>query len=845
MDNENFSMISLPRTIYLFCDNENETLYGALSKKVTVPMIPEFSDYLITELFKSLDLRELYVWSPHYPLSAYSLKLSKDESNLVALLNEGIKNHSIDIPKSSAGDAFKDITTFRDYIQAFGADIAKQIEKSYVPRFNPKQDKICDELESINSFILKSAGYNLYDAQLNAAEGIKRTLDNDNVAFLVAECGTGKSKIGAAAMYAHQKGKNLNVVLCPSHVCKKWVREIKESLPNTLAFIAKSVSDIDKIHEIYEKTDKTVFCILSKERARNSYMKMPSVVWSNKKQGFLCPHCGEVIMQNVSMDGSSYIEPVSQSFFLKENRKNHKCSSCGAVLWSALNPDIVSRWVKVSDMGFVYRKFAHEYLQNCKPKYRDTIEKICKNPDACIRAVGAERKYSLSGYIKKTFRKVDGLICDELHEYSGNSSQGAAMAELAGISDKVVALTGTLINGYALGMFYLLFRLKSGLMIMDNQDYLNGTDWCKQYGVIQYIFTTVEEIYHAKSRVSSRTQKRLLPGVSPLVYTRFMLNNTVFLSLSDLSDHLPEYEEIPIGIDLPDNVHKEYEKIEKSFKGLFKDGSFSKIINCVMSKYLHLMVSYPDQPYGHEPIMHPITNDTLCETPELCAANTLQAKDYRLWELMEPKLKRGEKIIIYNSWTRLDTHSKLLALLTEQGINVKFMSPSVSTDKREEWVEKQLKKGMQVLIVNPKLVETGIDLNAFTSLFFYDVGYNLYTFRQAARRSYRINQTAPRIEVYILYYKDTIQAKALELMSQKLLAAQVIEGHISDEGIAAMHHCMDMTSELARSITKGLKSDLAVLRDNFKRMAVLHDKNMDLSAVKPSNEQISFYKIAS
>ena len=134
-------------------------------------------------------------------------------------------------------------------------------------------------------------------------------------------------------------------------------------------------------------------------------MKMPSVVWSNKKQGFLCPHCGEVITQTVSMDGSSYIEPVSQSFFLKENRKNHKCSRCGDVLWSALNPDIVSRWVKVSDMGFVYRKFAHKYLQNCKPKYRDTIEKICKNPYAYIRAVGAERKYSLSRYIKKTLEK--------------------------------------------------------------------------------------------------------------------------------------------------------------------------------------------------------------------------------------------------------------------------------------------------------------------------------------------------------------------------------------------------------------------------------------------------------
>lgn len=34
---------------------------------------------------------------------------------------------------------------------------------------------------------------------------------------------------------------------------------------------------------------------------------------------------------------------------------------------------------------------------------------------------------------------------------------------------------------------------------------------------------------------------------------------------------------------------------------------------------------------------------------------------------------------------------------------------------------------MQVLITNPSLVETGLDLNAFTTLVFYSMGYKLFT----------------------------------------------------------------------------------------------------------------------
>ena len=78
-------------------------------------------------------------------------------------------------------------------------------------------------------------------------------------------------------------------------------------------------------------------------------------------------------------------------------------------------------------------------------------------------------------------------------------------------------------------------------------------------------------------------------------------------------------------------------------------------------------------------------------------------------------------------------------------------------------MDARLAEGLQVLIFNPSLVETGLDLNAFTTLIFYDTGYKLFTLRQASRRSWRINQTAPRVEVYMPYYQHTMQHKAIKL----------------------------------------------------------------------------------
>ena len=258
----------------------------------------------------------------------------------------------------------------------------------------------------------------------------------------------------------------------------------------------------------------------------------------------------------------------------------------------------------------------------------------------------------------------------------------------------------------------------------------------------------------------------------------------------------------------------------------------------VMSAYLNLLSAYPDQPYGHEPIRNPFVEEegmnVLSAPKDIGSADDLQPKDEVLLGLIDRKLQEGERVIVYTAWVRLDTQERLHKLLTEKGVKAAILDQKVPTVQREEWVDKRVREGVKVLITNSALVETGLDLNAFTTLVFYNIAFNLYVFRQASRRSWRINQTAPKVEIYMLYYADTMQHKALRLMASKLSAATVIEGQISDEGLAAMSDCQDLTTQLAKELMRGLKDDVEDLAASFKKMAIIGNHPKPAPAEKPS-----------
>ena len=520
---------------------------------------------------------------------------------------------------------------------------------------------------------------------------------------------------------------------------------------------------------------------------------------------------------------TGYTVPADQFFFQKEHKKNHTCPHCGMPLWSAVNPDKRIDWVKIGEYGWVYRYGAQAHLHRTKnERVLDQLAEIAQNPDAFYPIRGAHRRFPLSTYIKKKLRgRIDGFLCDELHEYNNNSGQGDAMAELYGASRCFVGMTATLINGYSSGIFHLLYRIVPGLMLKDGKRYKSPGDFDAEYGVVENTYEIQDAEYNSNRRTSKRrTKSKQLPGVSPLVFSRFLLEYTAFLSLSDMGKDLPDYEEIPVPLEMPEDVRTAYKEAEHKLQKVLRTDR--KAAQKILSTYLNLLTVYPDQPYDQPEVVHPI-NGMPIVTPKNCGDfSRLLPKEERVLELVRQKAANGERVLIYTSWTRTDSQKKLQKLLCSEGYRTEILTPQIATDKREDWVNKRVKNGLQVLITNPRCVETGLDLNAFTTIIFYSMGYNLFTLRQASRRSWRINQTAPRVEVYMLYYADTMQAKAMKLMASKLAVAGIIEGTFSEEGLAAMSDVKDLTSQMAKELALGIRDNVEDIAAAFRKMAVMN-----------------------
>lgn len=126
-----------PRDIYIFCKCESE-LFCELDSKLSVPLIPEWEEYFIRELKARKILKKLNVFCAETSFSAYAVTLKSGEKEIARILTDGLKCGEICIPNAKENDtAFSEIQTFTQYLNSFGRDIARKIQSTFIPVFNP------------------------------------------------------------------------------------------------------------------------------------------------------------------------------------------------------------------------------------------------------------------------------------------------------------------------------------------------------------------------------------------------------------------------------------------------------------------------------------------------------------------------------------------------------------------------------------------------------------------------------------------------------------------------------------------------------------------------------------
>ena len=120
-----------------------------------------------------------------------------------------------------------------------------------------------------------------------------------------------------------------------------------------------------------------------------------------------------------------------------------------------------------------------------------------------------------------------------------------------------------------------------------------------------------------------------------------------------------------------------------------------------------------------------------------------------------------------------DITDRLKKILGDAGLQAEVLKASkVKAGEREEWI--QSFRG-DVLITHPRNVQTGLDLIQFPEVVWYQQDYSVYIVRQLPE----ILENRPEpVHVHHLYYKNSIQEKAITLNVKKLRVALLTEGNL-------------------------------------------------------------------
>jgi hypothetical protein len=685
----------------------------------------------------------------------------------------------------TAYNSLDDKDGFAAFLLAHQALLVETIDRSYGPLFDPARNMAAwlSRLKRVRAPGLlpgQTQATGLLPAQQVRAVALAERLRTAKGVILVGEMGTGKTATSQAIAALIGEGNWKLVVVCPAQVVAKWKREAEKVLADfdvavhligdkqrqpdgqgKVRRVAKPVLDVSRA---MAEAGPSIL-VMSYQTAKNGprwehaparqrkllkhrveveeqiptypYRRMVEQVVTKIETVLCCPDCGEMLSDSHG--------PLTEPKELGNQQR--WCGHCGAALWQQL-PFKYGGRTAIAD--FLNRHYSGQY----------------------------------------------NLILDEAHHTKGaDTDAGYASADLVAGARQVIAMTGTLYAGKASSIFYLMYRLLPQFRQL--YGYNEVQRFVEHHG-LQETITTVKSSDRTSSAYGySRENVRVreLPGVSPGMVT-MLLPNTAFIKLADMELNLPEYREerLPIPLDerLSDGLgdiaclYDDAAKLAREgHPGLLSAWLYASLgwLDCPVAEVL-TATDREGHPLGSYPISGALAqHDELLDEP--------LAKDQALIDLIEAELAQERGVGVYFAQVnRRDWMGRIQQLLAQRGIHSEILRQSTcKPEDRESWyqafVQRSRAKGQEpVLLANGNLVKEGLDLVELPTLIETGIEYRINDLRQRDRRSWRLIQDR-QVRVIFLYYENSWQETALQLVAAKLKAALMVEGDLA-EGLAAM-----------------------------------------------------------
>jgi hypothetical protein len=667
--------------------------------------------------------------------------------------------------------------------------------------------------------------HRLFPAQMHVGAAICTTLEHQQRCLFIGEMSTGKTAVSIAVMDAWFKSGKVKpgqvmFVTCPSHLVKKWAREVHLQLP----------------------TAQVTTLVLEDERGRRDIL---ADLGNAMRQAECTPQFMHVLI--AAQDAIKLGEGWTPAYQTHVVKRHLICPTTGEKLQfevggmrvAATPEGLATKQHTSADRRYAYwqeaRKFGLPKGHNGRAKKQGgkVVSLVPHLPvvDGWVELQGVYAGHNPRGpvwrLLEKRYRKRIAIaFFDEAHGSKDIASDRyRSLSAIARCADNIVALTGTIFNGYASSLY--------GLETVFNPDLFRRYPWgsaginqfVRDMGVLEKVIEykdqyTTNGTYTGVKRIAHGVKEK--PGASPLLI-QLILDHAVFLSLKDLGQALPPLDESPVPIAPASRQQSAYDEGQQELKEHLKecrkqgDASF-------LGAYFHSLLAYPDTAFNELPVIHRqvvrheysqrilSASELLVHTFPALDLSPLPKEAWLVEELVKAELAKQRGVAVFVTQTdRRDYQPRLAQLLSAAGANPTILySDTVKPIDREGWIEKQFASGKNVLICNPRLVETGLDLIMCPTLVFFEPEYQLAVLAQAARRHWRIPQTQP-CKTFYVYYTNTIQEQAMNLITEKLASLSVVNGESAS--LSALSQVGDLLKELMQGDIplRDLRAEFAIL----------------------------------
>lgn len=648
---------------------------------------------------------------------------------------------------------------FEPMLEKHAQEFVDLAQRLYPPFFERKDTeqyrKVLSQIHAPRRIRGRQNG--LFEEQIFRAAGILDEWRRNKVVTMNGEMGVGKTVVSMAActikaMQRKEHNRKIVVLLPPkADLVTKWTEEIKLALRefNPCVVHAETISNVQAAFA----QNGLVFILLKETTAKMSSGWKPVQPISRKQpkkaDKFLqprCPTCGRPMEYNNE-------DPEK----VKSHCANEKCRD--SAMWT------VSRRKTGNGDG---------------PGYA---------------------RYPLARFIRDRYRDRYILIVDEAHNMkAADSARAYAAQDLLASSHCAIQMTGTLYNGMASSIYYLLWRALPEFRKVwgwdDVQRFIN------QYG----LFETVTRTYDRDSQTTAsgykdfNERKSEKPGIHPAMIAQ-LLPSTVFFGIRDLEVILPSYAEHTLFVPKPEKFAwiDSYLNTVRSdaVEKMMKHGDYSLLAQLTWAKQgAWDMASQGDYVDGHS------------LAPLECPWEMWPKEEALLRLIAQEKRAKRPVLCFVGQINRRDVTGRLCELLKRYGMKGAVMRANEKA--RVEFVRNAIRHDVDVIFTSAALVKEGIDLIELPTFVWLYGESNTYLVQQANRRAWRPGQELP-CDIYYMAYNETPQAERMDRLAKKLGAAQTLQGDVR-QGLAKLLGEEDFVSRLqdATISTEHFESDMTI-----------------------------------